>query len=303
MKAARREVSVLARLATDAATAKRLSDRLAQALDGVAAAVAAFSAPAGGWTVEIHFARAPDRAAVRALVGALAGARAGRRLAFATVAPRDWVAASLAGLPPVAAARFFVHGAHDRGRVPPNRIGIEIEAALAFGTGHHGTTRGCLLALDRLIKRARPRRVLDIGTGSGVLAIAAARALHRPVVAGDIDAVSVAAARLNARRNRAGARVTIVPASGVTDRRMRASAPYDLVFANLLLAPLKRLARPVGALAAARGRVVLSGLLPAEVNAALAAWRAAGFLLERRLLLDGWATLVMARRATAAARA
>jgi len=289
------ETSVVARLATDAATARRLSDGLAQALDGGEAAVAAYEAQGGDWTVEIHFAHPPDEDAVRDLIGELAGAAARERLVFATVAARDWVAASLAGLPPVQAGRFLLHGCHDRSRVPGNRVGIEIEAALAFGTGHHGTTRACLIALDRLLKRHPPRRVLDIGTGSGVLAIAAARATHRPVVAGDIDATSVTAARQNARRNRAGTLVSIVRADGVADRRLRIRMPYDLVFANILVAPLKRLARPIGLLTAPGARIVLSGLLPAEANAALAAYRAAGFVLDRLIPLDGWATLVMAR--------
>jgi ribosomal protein L11 methyltransferase len=291
------ETSVVAWLAIDAATARRLSDGLAQALDTGEAAVAAYETQGDDWTVEIHFSHPPDEVAVRDLIGELAGAAAREGVVFATVAARDWVAASLAGLPPVQAGRFFLHGSHDRSRVPGNRIGIEIEAALAFGTGHHGTTRACLIALDRLLKRHLPRRVLDIGTGSGVLAIAAARATHRPVVAGDIDATSVAAARQNARRNRAGALVAIVRADGVADRRLRITAAHDLVFANILVAPLKRLARPIGLLTAPGARTVLSGLLPSEANAALAAYRAAGFILDRRILLDGWATLVMTRPA------
>jgi ribosomal protein L11 methyltransferase len=289
------EVSALARLTTDAATAKRLSDALTEAYDADDLAVVAFAEPGGAWIVEIYFAQAPDQQALRALIAGLADDEAGRQLEFASVVARDWVAASLAGLPPVEAERFFVHGAHDRGRVPCNRIGIEIEAALAFGTGHHGTTRGCLLALDRLLKRRRPCHTLDVGTGSGVLAIASARALHRRAIAGDIDATSVAAARQNARHNRAATYVTIVRANGVRHPLIRRSAPYDLVFANILVAPLKRLARPIGAIAAPDARVILSGLLAAEVNAAVAAWRAAGFVLERRRILDGWATLVMAR--------
>ena len=187
---------------TDGRTAQRLADGLTEALDPGATAIAAFEAANRAWTVEIYFEHAPDEAAVRRLVADLAGDGAGQALAFSPVAARDWVAASLDGLPPVRAGRFFVHGAHHRARVPANRIGIEIEAALAFGTGHHGTTRGCLLALDAIAKkcsRARPApplpargevgwgrrssrkarwRVLDVGTGTGVLAIAAARALR-----------------------------------------------------------------------------------------------------------------------------
>jgi len=291
------KTSVVARLATDGAAARRISDGLAEAFFAGEAAVAAFEAPGGGWIVEIHFADAPDRDAVRTLMAQLAGAEATQRLTFATVAPRDWVAASLAGLPPVEAGRFFVHGSHDRGRVSPNRIGIEIEAALAFGTGHHGTTRGCLFALDRLLKQRRPHSVLDIGTGTGVLAIAAARARHCKVLAGDIDRTSVRVARENARLNRTGAAVEIIRANGVSDRRITARTPFDLVFGNILLGPLKLLAQPIRGLAAPGARIVLSGLLPNQANAALAAYRGVGLVLERRIMLDGWATLVVSRPA------
>ena len=145
---------------------------------------------------------------------------------------------------PVAAGRFIVHGAHDRARVAPNRIGIEIEAALAFGTGHHGTTRGCLLALDRLCKsshggRAAPR-ILDLGTGSGVLAIAAARALHRRVLATDIDAAPCAWRALMRGSTASAAWSRSCTAVGVTAPAIRARAPFDLVFANILLGPLQR---------------------------------------------------------------
>ena len=142
----------------------------------------------------MHFLAAPDEKIVRALTAAAAGNAAAKALRFERVAAKDWVRESLAGLAPVIAGRFIVHGAHDRARVPINRIGIEIEAALAFGTGHHGTTRGCLLALDALCKSRPRRRILDLGTGSGVLAIAAARALRQPVLATDIDGAAVRAA-------------------------------------------------------------------------------------------------------------
>ena len=146
--------------------------------------------------------------------------------------------------------------------VKPNDIGIEIEAALAFGTGHHGTTRGCLLALDDLAKRRRARRVLDVGTGSGVLAIAAAKRLRARIIASDIDRVAVEAARGNARLNRAGGAITFVRAAGAKARAIAAGAPYDLIFANILLGPLLRLAVPLSRLAAPGAHVVLSGLLP-----------------------------------------
>ena len=285
--------TAVARLACDEATARRLADGLAEILAD--AAVAAFEAPGGGWNLEAHFAEPPDDAMLRGLVGAIAGEDAARALVIETVAARDWVAASLAGLKPVAAGRFVVHGAHDRARIPAHRIGIEIEAALAFGTGHHGTTRGCLLALDRVLKSggARKIRVLDVGTGTGVLAIAAAKALRRRVMASDIDPRAVVTARANARANGVGALVEVMHANGLAARRL--AGPFDLVFANILLAPLRRLARPIARTLAPGAHVVLSGLLAAQAPAALAAYRAQGLALVARIPLDEWVTVVLTR--------
>jgi ribosomal protein L11 methyltransferase len=296
------QTSVLARLVTDSSTAHRLFDALVEAFEAGGTAVAACEERTGAWTVEIYFEHAPDQDAVRTLVGDLAGNAVRDRVVFTTVAARDWVAQSLEGLAPVAAGRFVVHGAHDRHRIAPNRIGVEIEAALAFGTGHHGTTLGCLMALDRMLNRRRPRRILDVGCGTGVLAIAAARATRRPVLAGDIDPVSVRVARHNARLNRADALVEIIRANGLSDRRMQAGGPFDLVFANILLGPLKQLANPIRRVAAPDARVVISGLLSGQANAALAAYRGRGLVLARRISLDGWVTLVLVRPARRVAR-
>jgi ribosomal protein L11 methyltransferase len=285
--------SVVARFPTEAGVAQAVIDQLADSFDSTDAVVTAFEDARGRWTIAIHFRDRPNATAVRALVALAAGTAAANALSFETIAAKDWVKASLEGLSPVVAGRFVVHGAHDRARVPINAIGIEIEAALAFGTGHHGSTRGCLLALDWIAKARRPRTFLDLGTGSGVLAIAAAKALHRPVLASDIDAVAVRAARDNARRNRAG--ITVVHAAGLAARSLRAWAPFDLVLANILLGPLQRLAAPMAKLLAPGARVVLSGLLTSQVNAALAAYRAHGLALERRIQLGGWATLVLRR--------
>jgi ribosomal protein L11 methyltransferase len=285
-------------LETDELSARRVGDLLAESFapDEIAVSLVdtGQSAPKerGRWRVTIFFRNAPDEAALRELTAVAAGIDAAQALRFETVAAKDWVRESLAGLKPVTAGRFTIHGAHDRDAVPSNCIGIEIEAALAFGTGHHGTTRGCLVALDDICRSGAPRRILDVGTGTGVLAIAAARALRRGVIATDIDVPSVQVARGNARLNRATG-ITFMHANGVMAPAIHARAPFDLVFANILLGPLKRLAAPIRGILAPGGRVVLSGILNAQANAALAAYRP--LQLERRSTLDGWTTLVLRR--------
>ena len=195
-------------------TAKGVVDVLTEIFFEGQAAIAAFERPDGRWDVTVHFAEPPDQPLVRELVANAAGADIAEGITFDTVEAKDWVKASLEDLVPVPAGRFVVHGQHDRERIAPNKLGIEIEAALAFGTGHHGTTRGCLLLLDHVLKAWRPRRVLDLGTGTGVLAIAAARALHEKVLASDIDPLSVQVARENARLNVSGHLVQAIRATG-----------------------------------------------------------------------------------------
>ena len=293
--------TIAARLTCDEKTARRVASYLAESLDAEEAACAAFENERGQWEVAVHVQGAPDEARLRDLVALAAGNDAAQALRFEQVSDTDWVRQSLEGLKPVRAGRFLVHGSHDRDRVHANDIGIEIEAALAFGTGHHGTTRGCLLALDDLARRRRFARVLDIGTGSGVLAIAAAKRLHTRVIASDIDRVAVNAARNNARLNCAP-HIAFIHAPGASARAITVAGPFDLIFANILLGPLTRLAVPIRKLAAANARVVLSGLLPSHANAALAHYAAQGFRLERRIPLDGWMTLVLRRGGCARGR-
>src|SRR5437870_12455785 len=198
----------------DEHAARRVVDVLTEIFFDGEAAVAAFERPDGRWDVTVHFADAPDQALLRELVGQAAGEEIAKTITFDTVEAKDWVKASLEDLVPVPAGRFVVHGQHDRERVTANKHSIEIEAALAFGTGHHGTTRGCLLLLDHVLKAYQPRRVLDLGTGTGVLAIAAAKALHEKILASDIDPVSVKVAQENAWLNSCGHLVQAIPATG-----------------------------------------------------------------------------------------
>lgn len=209
------------------------------------------------------------------------------------LADADWLAMSLSGLPPVRAGRFFVYGAHDQGRIPANAVALRIEAGAAFGTGHHGTTVGCLLAWNDLIKARRFGKVLDVGAGTGVLAIAAAKTGARLARGTDIDAPSVRIARENAVLN--GARAEFVHASGLGHQRVRSAAPYDLVFANILAPPLVALAQDIRGALRPGGVAILSGLLRTQERRVLAAYRSRGFRLLRRIHRDAWATLVLER--------
>jgi ribosomal protein L11 methyltransferase len=211
------------------------------------------------------------------------------------LADADWLAMSLSGLPPVRAGRFFVYGAHDQGRVPPNAVNLKIDAGAAFGTGHHGTTVGCLVAYDDLLKRERFDRVLDVGCGTGVLAIAAARTGAALAVGTDIDAPSVRIANENAKLNQAHAR--FVHASGLNDVKVRAGAPYDLVFANILAPPLVALSQDIKISLRLGGVAILSGLLRTQERRVSAAYLSRGFRLERRIHRDAWSALVLRRTA------
>jgi ribosomal protein L11 methyltransferase len=274
-------------------TAKGVVDVLTEIFFEGQAAIAAFERPDGRWDVTVHFAEPPDQPLVRELVANAAGADIAEGITFDTVEAKDWVKASLEDLVPVPAGRFVVHGQHDRERIAPNKLGIEIEAALAFGTGHHGTTRGCLLLLDHVLKAWRPRRVLDLGTGTGVLAIAAAKALHQKVLASDIDPPSVQVARENARLNGSGHLVQAIRATGFAAPQFVAAAPFDLVLANILANPLRQLASPMVRHLAPSALVILSGLLTHQAPGVIAAYRARGLVPVRHLRIEGWSSLLL----------
>jgi ribosomal protein L11 methyltransferase len=276
----------------DEQSAKRVVDLLTESFFDGQAVIAAFEDPGGRWHVTMHFAEAPDQESIRELVSLAAGEIAGD-IAFDIVEARDWVKATLDQLVPVRAGRFIVHGRHDRAKVPLNKIAVEIEAALAFGTGHHGTTRGCLLLLDHVLKAYRPRRVLDLGTGTGVLAISAAKALHIKLLASDIDPLSVKVARENARLNGTGDLVNIIRASGFSAPQFERDRPFDLVLANILANPLRQMATPMARHLASSALLILSGLLPHQAQGVIAAYRARGLILERHIQIEGWSSLLM----------
>jgi len=277
----------------DEQAARRVVDLLTEVFFEGQAAIAAFERSDGRWDVTVHFADPPDQPLVRELVTSAAGPDIAKAIDFDTVEAKDWVKASLEDLVPVPAGRFVVHGQHDRERVAPNKVGIEIEAALAFGTGHHGTTRGCLLLLDHVLKAWRPRRVLDLGTGTGVLAIAAAKALHEKILASDIDPPSVQVARENARLNVSGHLVRAIRATGFSAPQFAAAAPFDLVLANILANPLRQLAAPMARHLAPSAMVILSGLLTPQAAGVIAAYRARGLVPLRHLRIEGWSSLLL----------
>ena len=273
--------------------AKRVVDLLNESFFEGQAAIAAFEGPGGRWDITMHFAEPPDQASIRELVGLAAGDDVAQDISFDRVEAKDWVKATLEELVPVSAGRFVVHGRHDRSKVLPNKLGIEIEAALAFGTGHHGTTRGCLLLLDEVLKAWRPRRVLDLGTGTGVLAIAAAKALQIEVLASDIDPLSVKVAGDNARLNGSGDLVETIRATGFSAPQFAQRGPFDLVLANILANPLRQMATPMARHLAPSALVILSGLLPPQAQSVIAAYRVRGLVLKRHIQVEGWSSLLL----------
>ena len=290
-------VTYVATIEAPSHIAEAVAARLEAAESPVAMAVTLFECGPGQIEVSAHYAEKPARERLIQLIEGVAGEGGGGALRIESLPPKNWVAEAERLRGPVCAGRFLVHGRHDRGKVPPGRFTLEIDAGLAFGTAHHATTRGCLIALDRLLKRWRPRRVLDIGTGTGILAIAAAKALGGIVIASDMDPVAVAVAAENARRNGARSRVIVVKAEGLAHPALR-HAKADLLFANLLLRPLLELAPVFARALRPGGMCVLSGLLDAQARQVEARFRSLGLTLDSRILLGGWTTLLLRRGST-----
>ena len=245
------------------------------------------------WEVGGYFEAAPDGVAL----ALLAAAHGAKPFVVSELPETDWVAQVRRELSPVEAGRFFVYGSHDADRLPADRIGLLIEAAMAFGTGHHGTTQGCLRALDRLATAGlTPARIADIGCGTAVLAMAAARVWPVTVLASDIDPVAVEVAEANVAVNDLVGRVRCIEAVGLDHPELAALQPFDLVFANILKGPLIDLAPGIGAATAPGGHAILSGLLNEQADEVRGAYEAAGFALVEAEQLGDWTTLTLQRR-------
>lgn len=244
-----------------------------------------------------YFTEKPDAAGLM-LLAMIHGAA---DFAVSKVPDTDWVAAVRRELTPVEAGRFVVYGSHDRDTVPKHKLGLEIEAAMAFGTGHHGTTEGCLLALSKLADHGlHPARVADVGCGTGVLAMAAARLwpARTQVIAGDIDDVAVETAQVNLRHNGFGTRVPVVRAAGFRAPALWQGPGFDLVLANILAGPLKRLAPDMARRTRPGARVILSGILARQRIGVERVYEGHGFIVENRIDRNGWATLTLHRIAS-----
>ncbi|WP_071672615.1 50S ribosomal protein L11 methyltransferase [Nioella nitratireducens] len=246
----------------------------------------------GLWEVGAYFVEAPDEVAL----DLLAAAYGAKPFAVSELPETDWVAHVRRELHPVEAGRFFVYGSHDADKVPGDKVALLIEAAMAFGTGHHGTTQGCLEALERLIGAgAVKKNVVDIGCGTAVLALAAAKTWPEPVMASDIDEVAVEVAEANVAANGEAGRVRCLEAAGFDHPELHAAAPFDLIFANILKGPLVDLAPDVAAHCAEGGHVILSGLLNAQAKDVIAAYEAEGLSLEHHAEIGEWSTLTLCK--------
>jgi ribosomal protein L11 methyltransferase len=270
------------------------ADHLGEASASPALAVTIFERAAPRFLVEAYYDHAPALEGISAELAGL-GVDLGKPT-LEKVPDANWVALSQASLPPIRAGRFIVHGAHDRSHFAMRRLGIEIEAGEAFGTGHNATTVLCLQALDMSVRRRGFARILDLGCGSGVLAIAAARAMpDARVLATDNDPIAVAIARDNAKLNRVHGRVQVMTATGLAHGRLRHAQPFDLVLSNLLPGPLIALAPRMRSALATGGVAILSGLLNHQAREVAGTYAAAGFHLQQRRQDAGWTALVLMR--------
>jgi ribosomal protein L11 methyltransferase len=267
---------------------------LEEALEPFGEALVSFETDGGkGWHIEVIGEEKPNATLVKAALkpfGKLA-------VAIGPVPDKDWLAESRKGLAPIKMGPFFIHGEHDRGKAPKKTIPLEIDAGMAFGTGRHETTNGCVKALLRLAKTMKPKKVLDIGTGTGILAFAAWHLFQVPVMAGDNDKDAVRVARENAAINGLKKHIRILASDGYRAKAIRDGGPYDLVTANILANPLISLAPDLAKNLARNGRAILSGLLKTQEKDVLAAHAAVGLELDFRIRQNDWSVLVLKRKA------
>ena len=283
------------RLVLDHKPAEEARLALENALEPFGEAMSSFETDNGkGWLIEVIGERKPAARDVAAALKPLGKHHA----EIGRVPDKDWLAESRRGLPEFKAGPFFFYGSHFKGEVPRNMIGLEIDAGMAFGTGRHETTRGCLLAVAKLAKTRRFRNPLDVGTGTGILAFGVARLCNVAVLAGDNDKDAVRVARENAKVNELSCQVRILRSDGYRAKAIRDGAPYDLVTANILANPLIELAPDLARVLAKDGRAVLSGLLREQEKEVLKAHEAAGLELDFRLRLGDWSVLVLQKAKT-----
>ena len=249
-----------------------------------------------GWRIEAYYEPLPDADKLATDLELTCGISR-PEIRIEAVPLENWVRLSQEALPPVIAGRFTIHGSHDRHRVPRGPNSILIDAGEAFGTAHHATTQGCLAAIDRVTRSATFDRVLDLGCGSGVLAIAVARIMpHAQIWASDLDHQSVVVARANMRANCVGSRIRAVVATGLAHPELRENAPYDLLIANILAGPLIMLAKTLRASVEPGGTLILSGILTPQAPQVIAAYRSSGFHLVTHDRIYGWSTLTFTLR-------
>lgn len=273
----------------------RLAGILQDLIEPEPSALSLFEQPGEGWRIDAYYDSADDANAAAACIEGALGAPP-PPLSVEPVPDANWVALSQAALPPVIAGRFTIHGSHDIKRVAQGLGAILIDAGEAFGTAHHATTYGCLLAIDRLTRQRRYKDVLDLGCGSGVLSIAVARALPSArIKASDLDAQSVAVAAANIAANRAKARIMPIVAAGIDHPRLRPPHRFDLLIANILAGPLIMLSGAIARASKPGGHIILSGLLTSQAREVIATYLARGFYLERHERIAGWSTLIMRR--------
>ncbi|MEQ8824940.1 MAG: 50S ribosomal protein L11 methyltransferase [Filomicrobium sp.] len=284
--------------AVDRDFARSIAGALENLIDPAPDALSIFEneGPGTPWRITAYYDTPPDPAALTRELENLLGRALPVAAHLETVPDLNWVAMSQAALPPVQAGRFTIHGSHDRHRVPQGPGAILIDAGEAFGTAHHATTYGCLLSIDKLTRRTHFNEVLDLGCGTGVLAIALARANpHARIWASDIDKDSVEVAKTNFKANRTANRITAFTAEGLNHPALRGEARYDLLIANILAGPLIMLAGDIARAVASGSHLILSGLLDDQADEIVAHYRKAGFSLHEKTRIAGWTTLVLIR--------